>query len=93
MTRDQRRYTTDPSISAGHIADRVVDEVWSQTRDLGQALVAGSEAFKGVLKENVLDEFPPCPNEQCACFGNPGRVAYSHVGFTYYCHECGDTFD
>jgi hypothetical protein len=93
MTRDQRQHTTEPSISAGHIADRVVEEVWSQTHDFGQALIAGSEAHNGVLKENILDEFPPCPNEQCSCFGSSGRVAYSHVGFTYYCYECGDTFN
>lgn len=93
MMRDQRQHTTDPGISAGHIADRTVNEVWNKTNDFGQALVAGPETFEGVLKENILDEFPTCPNDQCTCCGSPARVAYSHVGFRYYCYECCQTFD
>lgn len=93
MTRDQRQHTTDPGISAGHIADRVVDQVWEQTHDYGQAVVAGLEAYQGVIKENFLDEFAPCPNEECPCFGSSERVDYSHVGFRFYCHGCSQTFD
>jgi hypothetical protein len=85
-------HTKDPGVSAAHIADRVVDKVWAQTHNLDKALTAGSEAYVGVLRENILEEFPPCTNEVCECYGSPARVAYSHVGCRYYCYECCNTF-
>ncbi len=93
MTRDQRNHTADRAVSAGHAADRVVEQVWQQTGDGTQALLAGSEAYRGLLKENILDEFPPCPNDACELHGSPARVAHSHVDGQYYCYECCQTFD
>jgi hypothetical protein len=92
MTRDQRQHTSDPAVSAGHIADRVTNEVWGKTHNFGEALLAGSEAYTSVIKENILDEFPPCPNEECESFGSSAQVADSHVGFRYYCYGCCQTF-
>ena len=36
---------------------------------------------------------PPCPNRSCACHGSNARVMESHIGGSFYCYECCETFD
>jgi len=54
--------------------------------DLGEIVAKAKDRQGGV------QEYPPCPNKDCECYGSSARIARSHVGKDYYCYECCQTF-
>ena len=88
--------TDDPALRAEDAAIHAGEEVWKETGSGTLSSQAEADYASGMLHEmfSVIPQngFPPCPNEDCVCFGSSGRVGISHVGFDYYCYQCCNSF-
>ena len=86
--------TNDPALRAAHAAKRVGEDVWNKTGNGTLSSKVESDYLSEMLHEMFPQQvdFPPCPNEDCECFGLSGRVGSSSVGGDFYCYQCCQTF-
>jgi hypothetical protein len=81
-------HTKNLAKSAEHAANRIEAMVWEQTHDVGQAMLAGCEAYQGMLKENILDMLPECQNPTCDFHLSSDMVTNSSNGLRHFCNAC-----
>ena len=87
-------HTNDLGTRALDIADREAGPIWQKTRDFSRWASARATTEQEVLRELQPEqdlefkEYPDCP-----CCGVNDSVASSHIGNTFYCYECDNTFD
>lgn len=88
--------TSDPALRAEDAAIHAGEKVWKETGSGTLSSQAEVDYASGMLREmfSVIPQngFPPCPNEECACFESPARIGPSAVGGDFYCYECCQTF-